>query len=336
MLQHESPNSVDNIANFANTHSEYPRMGPIAHRPKEDLSRHLPPKLAAAWTHNAHLTTRQEIPISCRPTRIVIQKHTFWRATAKSCSVQRWTFDIARNRKHKVCVVLLWQKCRLYGSFTNTLAFWEYYSNFQERRCFYWINRSFQVKEEATILHFDIEWFTKEEDTTAPERLCLIKTAVATLSSIPISFREEKLSRWHHKHGWKNSFHLYTDLLFEHNAQGCMRDFVWNQVWKKLRPNPKLKCPTTGKPILDLSIYSMNRTFRVPGSSKAALPINPKCDPILPLPSWKFFMDTRMADRRKSPGPNQRQFFWCAKTINDNKPAAKKKEKANKGNPLSG
>ena len=132
-------------------------MEPIANTTKEEFLKHHPRELAVPRTHNAQWTTRQEIPVPCRPTRILIQKHTFWRATPKSCSVQWWTFDIARNRKHKVCVVLLWQNSRLFGSFANAVAFWEYYSSFQGRRCFYWINRSYEIKEETSILHFDIE-----------------------------------------------------------------------------------------------------------------------------------------------------------------------------------
>ena len=115
--------------------------------------------------------TLTEIPRSSWPTRIVIQKHSFWRMSQDSPSVQRWVFDIAKNRNHKVCIVLLWRKSRLYGSFTNAEALWEYYSRFQDRRCFYWINRSYEIKEEASTLRFDIEWFTKNEDESATEKL---------------------------------------------------------------------------------------------------------------------------------------------------------------------
>ena len=116
MNPHEPHISTHTFEGFANTHGGYTRPGPIANRTKEDFSKHLPRELAVPRTHNAQLTTRREIPVPCRPTRILIQKHTFWRATLKSCSAQWWTFDIARNRKHKVCVVLLWQKARLFGS----------------------------------------------------------------------------------------------------------------------------------------------------------------------------------------------------------------------------
>ena len=92
-----------------------------------------------------------------RPTRIVVQRHSFWRATPTSCPVQEWIFNIADSEHHKVCIVLLWGKSRLYGSFPDAESFWTYYSNFKARRCFYWINRSYEVGEEASILPFDIE-----------------------------------------------------------------------------------------------------------------------------------------------------------------------------------
>ena len=34
-------------------------------------------------------------------------------------------------------------------------------------------------KREASTLHFDIEWFTKDEDTSVSEKLSLIKSEVA-------------------------------------------------------------------------------------------------------------------------------------------------------------
>ena len=55
---------------------------------------------------------------------------------------------------------------RLFGSITP---------NFQDRGCFFWINRSYEVKEEASILHFDIEWYTKDGDNIAPERLLKLR-----------------------------------------------------------------------------------------------------------------------------------------------------------------
>ena len=228
----EPPVSQPTISPSAKTHAKSGREKPVVHQPKEYPHKHrLPRTPVAPRTHKPNRITRREIPRPLWPTRIVIQEHTFCRATPKSCSIKQWVFDIASTRNHKACIVLLWQKSRLYGSFTNAEAFWKYNSRFQDRRCFYLINRSYEIKEEASILHFDVEWFTQDEDNSAPERLSIIKSAVAVIARNPITFHEERLSRQHLEHGWKNSFHLYTDLLFEHNAQGCMREFVENKVW---------------------------------------------------------------------------------------------------------
>ena len=115
-----------------------------------------------------------------------------------------------------------------------------------------------------------------------------------------LTFHEERRSRQNPEHGWKNSFHLNTDLLFEHNSQGCMKEFVKNKVWGKVRTDTRMTCTTTRKPILDLGIYTKNRTFCIPGPCKTALPKDPTCDPTIPFPSKAFSIDTRMADRRDS------------------------------------
>ena len=245
--------------------------------------------------------TRWDIPRPQWPTRIVIQGHTFWRANKKSCPVQKWTFDIADKCNHRVCTVLLWQKSRLYGSFQSAESFWDFYSQFQGRRCFYWINRSSQIKREASILHFDIEWYTKVEDPKATEKIKKIKGAIAVATPTNTSMLGECLSRPHQENGWKNSFHIYTDFLLEHNADGCMRQWVKNKIWKLLQGDQAMWCPSTGKPILDLGIYTKNRTFRVPGSCKRSLPQWPHTDPPTALPTKAFFMRTRMADRRVDP-----------------------------------
>ena len=89
-----------------------------------------------------------------------------------------------------------------------------------------------------------------------------------------------------------------------------------NKVWGKVRSNPRMTCTTAGKPILDLGIYTKNKTFRIPGSCKTALPKDPTCDPNIPLPSKAFFMNTRMADRRDSLGTIPRPFFLHSETTN--------------------
>ena len=88
-----------------------------------------------------------------------------------------------------------------------------------------------------------------------------------------------------------------------------------------------MTCPSTGKPILDLGIYTKNRTFRIPGSCKKAIPKDPIYDPTLPLPTKAFFMDTRMADRGKSLGAIPKPLFLHSATTNQHSPATKKRRR---------
>ena len=145
-------------------------------------------------------------------------------------------------------------------------------------------------------MHFDIEWYSESEDPTAGERLAMIKQAITSSLARKCQFITEMLSRQDPKWVWKNSWHLYTDVTLEHNAKACMESLVKYRIWPRLRDEPLMWCSATTKPILDMSVYSKNRCWRVPGSTKWPEPPS-RC---LPLPPWDFFMHTRMADR---PGP---------------------------------
>ena len=107
-----------------------------------------------------------------------------------------------------------------------------------------------------------------------------------------------------------------------------LRDFVIDKVWGKLRSDTRMKCPLSGKPIIDLGIYTKNRTFRIPGSCKLAIPKDPACDPLVPLPSKEFFMITRMADRREIPGSIPRKVSWPAKSLFKGGSTPKKRRRA--------
>ena len=232
------------------------------------------------------------------PTRVVMEGHSYWRSNQHSKGVQEWVLHNADKHNHKVCIVLQHQGRRLYTSFPDAHAFWEYYSKFKGKRCFYWINRSQERREEISLLHFDIEWYsaTPGDDPSTTERLHILKTAVNSSLPKPCTFTEERLSRPSPNGGpeWYNSWHLYADgITFEKNAQGCMRTFVIDKVWNKIKTHALMKCPIKGKPILDLRVYTKNRCWRVPGSTKWA-----ECTRWNPaLPEKEFFMKTRMSDR---------------------------------------
>ena len=237
--------------------------------------------------------------IHTKPTRIVMESHSFWRSNQHCKGVQEWVFQNADEHNRRVCIVLEHQGRRFYSSFPDTHAFWTYYSKFKGRRCFYWINRSQKLPREVSLLHFDIEWLsaTPGDDPATTERLHVLKTAISSSLPKPCTFTEERLSRPSPKGGykWYNSWQLYADgITFENNAKGCMRTFVLEKVWNKLKTHPLMKCSIKEKPILDLNVYTKNRCWRVPGSTKWAewTSLNPA------LPDKDQFMKTRMSDRQ--------------------------------------
>ena len=67
------------------------------------------------------------------------------------------------------------------------------------------------------------------------------------------------------------------------------------KIWGIQKHRKVMYCELTKKPIVDMSTYSRNRIFKVPGSSKYHRFYQ------YALPSRKFFMATRMADRLKPP-----------------------------------
>ena len=225
----------------------------------------------------------------------IIEWHPFWYSKKKGSGPQRFVFRRADNLRHRVCIVLENYGRRLYSSFTDAQNFWAYYSRFQGKRCFYWINRSFKVPSESSLLHFDLEWYTPLRDPKASEKLDTICTAINCALPSPVRILRENLSRIAPNNLFYNSYHLYALVTLEHNAQGCMKTFVINNIWPRLRDRPDMWCGRKKKPIMDLKIYTMNRPFRVPGSSKYD-DYHP-----LPLPSRQLFTDTRMADRRTPP-----------------------------------
>ena len=233
---------------------------------------------------------------AAEPIPMRIEGHTYWHQAAGGLGPQKWVFNKADEKGHKVCVMLQRSSRRHYASFDNIETFWAYYRSFQGPRSFYWINRSYELEGEMSILYLDIEWYSETEDPSAEERLAIIKNALQTCLPRPCQITEERLSRPHYKYGWKNSWHFYTDVFLEHNAKGCMKSFVVNKLWQLIKEEPLMWCSSTVKPILDLKVYTKNRCFRIPGSTK--WPKHFETNP--PLPPHELFMLSRMADR---PGP---------------------------------
>ena len=140
-----------------------------------------------------------------------------------------------------------------------------------------------------------MEWYTPICDPKAGEKINEICTVINRALPSQVRILRENLSRtipFRNNNIYKNSYHLYPLVTLEHNAKSCMRSFVKNNIWSRLKDRQDMWCGRKRKPIVDLDIYTKNRPFRVPGSSKYE-----NYYPI-PLPSWQFFLDTRMADRK--------------------------------------
>ena len=142
-----------------------------------------------------------------------------------------------------------------------------------------------------SLLHLDIEWYTTSRDPESTVKFRAIREAINSALPHAVKILEEDLSRHICAGKYKNSFHLYPMVTLPHNAQGCMRPLVTEKIWGSLKNRRDMFCELTKKPVIDLSVYTKNRNFRVPGSSKY--------DGFYwaPLPSREFFMATRMADR---------------------------------------
>ena len=209
--------------------------------------------------------------------------------------MQQFVYDHADGLHHRVCIVLEHYSRRLYTSFSDAGEFWNYYSTFRGKRCFYWINRSYEKTWEASLLHLDIEWYTNSRDTQTAHKLLTICKAVNAALPCEVEILREDLSRDISPNKFKNSFHLYAMVTLSHNAKTCMQPFVTEKIWGSLKHMKSMYCGLTKKPIIDLGIYTKNRNFRVPGSSKY------HGFKYVPLPTRAFFMATRMADRLENP-----------------------------------
>ena len=97
----------------------------------------------------------------------LMQGHLFWGPSVNTTGLRDFVLSRAEHLRHKVCVILEHQGQRLYSSFQDRFHFWKYYSSYKGTRCFYWINRSFERKQETALLHFNIEWYSSTTDRNA-------------------------------------------------------------------------------------------------------------------------------------------------------------------------
>lgn len=230
-------------------------------------------------------------------TQLTIENHPWFATHTKGTRPQQASFEHGEHLGHRVYVCLEFNMNRLYSSFESVDAFWDYYSSFTGPRCFYWINRSYQLDVEKSPLHFDIEWMSNGIDPHAGMNIEKMQRAVRTsLPDFECEFELEDLTREISDNQTKNSFHLFiTNAVLEQNASGCMKQFVQEVIWRELKDDQDMWAvnPKSGvqEPIVDMGIYTKSRAFRVPGSSKV------KGYTALPLPTKEFFLKTRLCDR---------------------------------------
>jgi hypothetical protein len=140
-------------------------------------------------------------------------------------------------------------------------------------------------------LVLDVEWLSVDSlpDPHASQRMTTLKTAVLQALELgsPAGFgTKERSIQVEHlgrkpkgKTQFKNSYHVVVPgAVFEHNARGCMKDFVQKVLWLELEKKWDvlfITGPTTAdipkRPstcILDTSVYTRGRQMRMPGCCK--------------------------------------------------------------------
>jgi hypothetical protein len=131
----------------------------------------------------------------------------------------------------------------------------------------------------------DVEWLSVDDipDPRAEERITVLGTVVLqTLKLlVPEGFGTKEASEIQveylgrkpaGKKQFKNSYHMVVPgAVFEHNAKGCMKDFVLKMLMPEIEKNKEMLWISKTDPkicILDKSIYSRGRQLRMPGCCK--------------------------------------------------------------------
>lgn len=86
-----------------------------------------------------------------------ISGHTFFYATAKGSGVMQLMFNLADEQQHRVFICLDLAGNRTFASFPDIDNFLDFYLSYKGPRTFYYINRSYFIKSESSILYMDLE-----------------------------------------------------------------------------------------------------------------------------------------------------------------------------------
>jgi hypothetical protein len=233
------------------------------------------------------------------PSQIRKYGHVLFHMKPGQTSPQAAAILYANQQKHEIVFKLEeLRKCpkyvvHMFGSTKNIRTLYELLKSIpREKRSLYSVNQSDSKKDVYSILHYDVEW-NSHGDSPCPESQKRIDTLIESVKralqkvgvNTNIEVEIEPLSRPHDtKKGiYKNSFHIFfTNVYFENNTILCMRAFVEHIMdvppelkferhteLYMLNEKPSEKNKTTPHVIVDGSIYSKNRCFRLTGSHKA-------------------------------------------------------------------
>ena len=168
-----------------------------------------------------------------------------------------------------------------FASFKNHAVFYEWMTiRYTGPRCFAQINRSVQLPTHSSSFYADVEWNSADTDFTSRDRLHLIKEAIRQLIPEGEIVVEDLTRRDRGTNYVRNSFHLYIPSA-RYSDSYALKDLVVNRLWPSIQHIDQMS--HDGKPILDMKVYTSNRFFRLPGSSKF------KAYRELKIPDFEFF-----------------------------------------------
>ncbi len=188
------------------------------------------------------------------------------------------------KEEEQVVIQLEWEKTRVFAFFSCFEDFYYYKSNVvRANRHFYALNRSYECEFIVSRFYADIEWITEmTPDPLAMQRLKMLQSVIREMIALVIgeAYNESLdaqeffvIDHTRAKNGkMKNSFHMHFPVQFEHNAKGCMYDFVHQMVVPILKMNKLATVigatEAENQFILDVGVYTKNRAFRILGSHK--------------------------------------------------------------------
>lgn len=247
----------------------------------------------------------------------IVHGHCWFRSITKGGRPALRAYENGQKLGHTMFVAYQsTPKSFWYSSFANKEQLWDYYESMhaKERRL-YTIDYS-QTDETTTRLYLDLEWIGDEHEDSL-QRVELVTDAVSKELNHrgfagDRSFTTYTFSR-QTDIGFKHSYHIhYNGVVFSDNGRP-MKQFVASVV-DRIKSNP-LIFYTLGnkrKSLIDCSIYSKGRHFRLPGSHKCG-------DDTIPICDQATFMSCVTSGCRQRPNIKQEvsKSVWVPRAVND-------------------